>query len=104
MLNQTNQATHFIRYNCVFVVTVIVITEFNCSCKKQRNKVIQTPFVPTEQPSPNSNEPNNVICSEKYNFGVIFSHTSMTLRYLVELASEIKLLIEHTPPFINHLP
>ena len=27
---EPNQATHSVRYNCVFVKTVIVITEFNC--------------------------------------------------------------------------
>ncbi len=29
-----NQTTQFVRYNCVFVITVIVITEFDCSFLK----------------------------------------------------------------------
>ena len=30
---EPNQATHFVRYNRVFVITVIVITEFDCNLK-----------------------------------------------------------------------
>jgi len=36
-----NQATHFVRYIRVFVVTVIVITEFDCSLKCAEGAVPQ---------------------------------------------------------------
>ena len=32
---KSNQMTHFVRYNRVFVITVIVITEFDCTSNKQ---------------------------------------------------------------------
>ena len=33
-----NQTTNFVRYNCVFVITVIVITEFDCISLRRRRR------------------------------------------------------------------